>query len=83
MRSLDLFTGIGGIALAGEWAGITPAAFCEIEPFPQKVLKKHWPHVPIFNDVRELTKQKLIESGVMPNVSGTDHDIRLVTAGYP
>lgn len=42
-RSLDLFTGIGGFALAFERAGFESAAFSEIEPFPCKVLQHHWP----------------------------------------
>lgn len=83
MKVLDLFSGIGGISLAAEWAGMQTAAFCEIEPFCQKVLAKHWPGVPIFDDVRKLTKELLIEKGVMPSVSGTNDDIRLITAGYP
>lgn len=82
MRTLDLFAGIGGISLAAEWAGMEVAAFCEIEPFPQQVLRKHWPHVPIFEDVRDLTLEKLIEKGVMPydDPAGT---IDLISAGYP
>lgn len=47
MRKLSLFSGIGGIDLAAHWAGMETVAFCEREPFPQKVLKKHWPNVPI------------------------------------
>nr|WP_322098770.1 DNA cytosine methyltransferase [Paenibacillus farraposensis] len=82
MRTLDLFAGIGGITLAAEWAGMTPAAFCEIEPFPQKVLKKHWPDVPIFEDVRTLTKEKLIEKGVMSD-DDPARTIDLISAGYP
>ena len=36
-------------------------AFCEIEPYCQQVLKQHWPHVPVFNDIRKLTLNDLPE----------------------
>lgn len=68
MRMLDLFSGIGGISLAADWAGIETVAFCEIEPFPQKVLRKNWPDVPIFEDVTKLSKQTLTEAGVIDDV---------------
>lgn len=77
MKSLELFAGIGGIALAAEWAGIETIAFCEREPFCQKVLKKHWPDVPIFDDIRDLNKNSLIERGVD---IGT---IELISGGFP
>jgi hypothetical protein len=48
---LSLFSGIGGIDLAAEWAGFETVAFCEIDPYCQKVLKKHWPDVPIIGDI--------------------------------
>lgn len=84
MRMLDLFSGIGGISLAADWAEIETVAFCEIEPFCQKVLKKHWPDVPIFDDVKKLTKEVLIEKGVIQNVpSGTGRTIDIISAGYP
>ena len=51
---LDLFSGIGGFALAAGWAGFETVGFCEIEPYCQAVLKKHWPQVPIHTDIREL-----------------------------
>lgn len=54
MRMLELFAGIGGISLAAHWAGIETVGFCEIDPFCQTVLKKHWPDVPIWPDVKEL-----------------------------
>lgn len=54
MRVLDLFSGIGGFSLGLERAGHETVAFCEIEPFCQKVLRKHWPSTPIFKDVKKL-----------------------------
>ena len=54
MRGLSLFSGIGGLDLAFEWAGGIVAAMCEIEPYCRKVLRKHWPDVPLFEDVRRL-----------------------------
>ena len=49
MRVLDLFSGIGGFSLGFEWASpeFETVAFCEIDKYAQKVLKKHWPEVPI------------------------------------
>jgi len=54
MKVLDLFSGIGGFSLGLERAGMQTIAFCEIDPFARQVLKKHWPDVPIFEDVRTL-----------------------------
>ena len=81
MRFLDLFSGIGGFALGLEKAGMTVAAFCEIDPFCQAVLRKHWPDVPVFGDIRELTKEKLIEAGVVDG--GAGRTIDLVCGGFP
>ncbi|MEP0179381.1 MAG: DNA (cytosine-5-)-methyltransferase [Lentilitoribacter sp.] len=66
---LDLFSGIGGFSLGLEnTGGFETAAFCEIEPFPRKVLAKHWPDKEIFNDVRQI-----------PKLGGID----VVCGGYP
>ena len=54
LRGLSLFSGIGGLDLAFEWAGGEVSAMCELEPYCQKVLRKHWPDVPLFEDIREL-----------------------------
>jgi DNA (cytosine-5)-methyltransferase 1 len=51
---LDLFSGIGGFALAAEWAGFKTIGFCEIDKFCQGVLKRHWPEVPIHENIKEL-----------------------------
>ena len=59
MRVLDLFSGIGGFSLGLERAGFETVAFCEIEEFPQKILAKRWPNVPIYHDIKTLTKEVL------------------------
>lgn len=61
----SLFSGIGGLDLGLEWAGFETKWFCEIEEFPQKVLKQHWPEVPIYNDVREITADTVIPVDVI------------------
>lgn len=59
LRVLDLFSGIGGFSLGLERAGMQTVAFCEIEEYPRKVLKRHWPEVPIFEDVRKLNGTRI------------------------
>ena len=72
LRVLDLFSGIGGFSLGLErTGGFETVAFCEIEDFPRRVLKKHWPDIPIFEDVRKLTKGDL------------DGPIDVICGGYP
>ena len=59
MNVLDLFSGIGGFSLGLERAGMTTVAFCEIDPWCRRVLGKHWPDVPCFDDVRTLNAETL------------------------
>lgn len=47
----SLFSGIGGIDLGLERAGMTVKWQCEIDPFCSQVLAKHWPAVPNLGDV--------------------------------
>jgi DNA (cytosine-5)-methyltransferase 1 len=75
MKVLDLFSGIGGFSLGLEAAGFETAAFCEYDQEAQKVLRKNWPNVPIFSDVRTLTKQELQDNGIQ--------NIGLICGGYP
>ena len=72
MRLLDLFSGIGGFSYAAETliGGYETVAFCEMDEFCQKVLKKHWPQVPIFDDVRTIDATRL-------------GDIDICTFGFP
>jgi len=70
LRHVDLFSGIGGFALAARWAGLETIQFVEIDPYCQKVLRKHWPDVPIHDDITTL--------------DGTQFkDIFLITGGFP
>lgn len=61
MNVLDLFSGVGGFSLGLERAGMKTVAFCEIDKKAQAVLKKHWPDVPIFEDVSTLSAKDLNE----------------------
>lgn len=79
MKAIELFAGIGGISLAMEWAGIETIAFCERDPYCQKVLKKHWPSVPIFDDIFGLNRQVLEESGVIERGGTVD----IISGGFP
>jgi DNA (cytosine-5)-methyltransferase 1 len=74
-RVLDLFSGIGGFSLGLErTGGFKTVAFCEIEPFCRRVLNKHWPDVPIYEDVRTLTAERLAADGI-----GVD----VICGGFP
>ena len=75
MRVLDLFSGIGGFSLGLERAGMETVAFCEYDKKCRQVLKKHWPDVPQYEDVRTLTKEQLDNDGIT--------DIGLICGGYP
>lgn len=76
LKVLDLFSGIGGFTLGlDRTGGFETVAFCEIEEFPRKVLSKHWPKVPIYNDVKILTGKVLEDDGI----TGID----IITGGFP
>lgn len=70
MKSLDLFSGIGGFALGFHWAGIETAAFCEIEAYPVKVLNKNFTGVPVHRDIRKLDGKEY-------------QGIDIITGGFP
>ncbi len=75
LKVLDLFSGIGGFSLGLEWAGMETVAFCEIDPHAQRVLARHWPKVPCYDDVTTLTRARLEADRVrLPEV---------ITGGFP
>lgn len=64
-RLLDLFSGIGGFSLGLERSGgFKTVAFCEIDPFCRRVLAKHWPEVPQYDDICTLTAERLSADGI-------------------
>jgi len=71
IRHLDLFSGIGGFALAARMAGgFETVAFCEIDKYCQRVLRKNFPNVPIHDNVKTL--------------NGNEYGpIDIITGGYP
>lgn len=88
MTHLDLFSGIGGFALAAEtvWPEIEHT-FCEIDPFCRVVIKKHWPNAHIYGDIRTLTNTRSEESCGIPGgereTIPTLGTCDLLTGGFP
>jgi len=75
LTHLSLFTGIGGIDLATEWAGFRTVAQVERDPFCRHDLARLWPLVPRFDDVRAVTARSLREAGIERPT--------LVSGGFP
>jgi DNA (cytosine-5)-methyltransferase 1 len=75
VKVLDLFSGIGGFALGLESVGMQTVAFCEQDGYARRVLRKHWPQVWLYEDVRTLTAKRLKQDGV--------GQIDLIAGGFP
>lgn len=52
MKAISLFSGVGGMDLGLHRAGFEHVAFCEADPYRREVLARHWPGVPVHDDVR-------------------------------
>ena len=70
MTHVDLFSGIGGFALACRYVGLKTICFCENDPYCHKVLSKNWPNVPIINDIKKFNGHEWPQPD-------------LLTAGFP
>ena len=70
MKLLDLFSGIGGFSLGAEYNNIKTVGFVEKDAYCQKVLRKHWPDVPILEDIRNVKRD-------------TFESVDIVSGGFP
>jgi DNA (cytosine-5)-methyltransferase 1 len=76
LTHLSLFSGIGGLDLAAEWAGFETVGQCEWADYAHKILSKQWPNVPKWRDIRTLTGKGFYER--------TDlHRPTIISGGFP
>ena len=76
MTHLSLFSGIGGLDLAAEWAGFETVGQCEMADYPTKILEKHWPDVARWRDIRTLTKEDFFARTGLRTVD-------IISGGFP
>jgi DNA (cytosine-5)-methyltransferase 1 len=70
-KHISLFTGIGGLDLAAEWAGFKTVLQVEMDDYANKVLEKHWPNVKRIKDVKDVTGKEI------------EGEITLLSGGFP
>ncbi len=75
LTHFSLFTGIGGIDLAAEWAGFKTVGQCEWADYPTKVLEKHWPDVPRWRNIRDVNAKSVYDRGIGA--------IDIISGGFP
>ena len=76
LTCLSLFSGIGGMDIAAERAGFKTVGQCELADYPYRVLRRHWPDVPKWRDIRTLTGGDFYDRTGLRTVD-------LVSGGFP
>lgn len=76
LTHLSLFSGIGGLDLAAEWAGFESMGQCEYADYPTKILAQHWPDVPRWRDIRTLTGESFYERTGLRTID-------IISGGFP
>jgi DNA (cytosine-5)-methyltransferase 1 len=76
LTAVSLFAGVGGFDLALERSGVKVVASVEIDQKASAVLAKQFPNSKLYNDVKEVTGEQLIEAGFDPRNG-------IITGGFP
>lgn len=76
LTHFSLFSGIGGLDLAAEWAGFQTVGQAEKDDYANKILGKHWPNVPRWEDIKDVTIHTVREAGI-------EHAPTVLSGGFP
>ena len=74
LTHFSLFSGIGGLDLAAEWAGFRTVGQVEFANYPFRVLRRRFGRMPRWRDIRDVTGEAIIERCGVPTV---------ISGGFP
>ena len=84
MNVLSLFSGVGGADLGLERAGMEIIGQCEVNASARKILERHWPDVPLSEDITQLDEDWLLSHGIATrNHPAEGKTVDLVVGGFP
>lgn len=78
LTHLSLFSGIGGMDIAAQWAGFETVGQVEWADFPRKVLEKHWPDVPKWRDIHDFTADEFFR-----RIGSPPGGVTCISGGFP